>query len=98
MLVEANERIDEAGPVWGRLGRCGRTPLPGAALGLRRSRPARRIQRGAVRAAWSALSPSAARARGAGAAPARRLERADYLSRGQGARAPRHAARRLSTR
>src|SRR5262249_18093378 len=57
-----------------------------------------RIQRGAVRAAWPALSPPARSARRTGAADARRFERADHVSRGQGTRAPRHAARRLSSR
>src|SRR5262249_46327737 len=86
------------GPLWGRLGRCARAPLPEAVLGLRRSGPARWIQRGAVRAAWPTLSPPAARARGTGAAAARRLKRADHVSRGQGTRAPRRPAGRLSSR
>ena len=45
------------------------------------------VQRRAVRAARAALSPSAAGAGRTGAAHARRLERADHLPRGQGARA-----------
>ena len=56
----------------------------------------RRLQRGAVRPARPALSPPAGRAGRRGARHARRVQRADHLPRGQGAGAPRHAARAAS--
>ena len=52
-------------------------------MGLRRRRPPRRRQRRAVRAARSALSPSARRDGRAGAADAGHFERADHVPRGQ---------------
>ncbi len=69
-----------------------------ARLGFCRSRPARRLQRRAVRPARAALPPSAAGAGRAGAQHARRVQRADHLPRGQGPCAARHAARRLPPR
>ena len=74
---------------------CGSTAR---ALGLSRRRPPRRLQRGAVRPARAALSPSAAGAGRRGARDAVGVERADHLPRGQAAGPARHAAGRLPAR
>src|ERR1039458_9109663 len=67
-------------------------------MGLRGGRPARGLQRCAVRTEGPVLPASAAEPNRRGAAHAERHQRADHLPRRLGSGAARHAARRLSPR